>query len=46
MNGSDLTINKSFNESNKTKRYRHLLVQCENCYRLNHNYLTKIESIF
>nr|YP_010591458.1 AccD [Datura metel]UKB86566.1 AccD [Datura metel] len=34
--GSDLTISASSNESEGTQKYRHLWVQCENCYGLNY----------
>nr|YP_010483340.1 acetyl-CoA carboxylase carboxyl transferase beta [Sinoradlkofera minor]UVU30586.1 acetyl-CoA carboxylase carboxyl transferase beta [Sinoradlkofera minor] len=38
MNGSDLTITirKRSNDLDVTQRYRHLWVQCENCYGLNY----------
>nr|YP_009646937.1 acetyl-CoA carboxylase carboxyl transferase beta [Cephalotus follicularis]QCX32014.1 acetyl-CoA carboxylase carboxyl transferase beta [Cephalotus follicularis]UZT28316.1 acetyl-CoA carboxylase carboxyltransferase beta subunit [Cephalotus follicularis] len=38
-NGSDLTLRESSNDSNDldvTQKYRHLWVQCENCYGLNY----------
>jgi acetyl-CoA carboxylase carboxyl transferase subunit beta len=35
-NGSDLTIRESSNDLDVTKKYRHLWVQCENCYGLNY----------
>nr|YP_009772464.1 acetyl-CoA carboxylase beta subunit [Phacellaria compressa]YP_009772536.1 acetyl-CoA carboxylase beta subunit [Phacellaria glomerata]QIT03554.1 acetyl-CoA carboxylase beta subunit [Phacellaria compressa]QIT03626.1 acetyl-CoA carboxylase beta subunit [Phacellaria glomerata] len=35
-NGSDLTIEGSNNDSDVTQKYRHLWVQCENCYGLNY----------
>nr|YP_010580998.1 acetyl-CoA carboxylase carboxyltransferase beta subunit [Sarracenia alata]UZT27317.1 acetyl-CoA carboxylase carboxyltransferase beta subunit [Sarracenia alata] len=36
MNGSDLTIRESANDLYGTQKYRHLWVQCENCYGLNY----------
>nr|QBB68383.1 acetyl co-A carboxylase [Nuytsia floribunda] len=36
MNGNDLTIRESSNDLNGTQKYRHLWVQCENCYGLNY----------
>nr|YP_009699734.1 AccD [Grubbia rosmarinifolia]QEJ87648.1 AccD [Grubbia rosmarinifolia] len=35
-NDSDLTIKESSNELDVTQKYRHLWVQCENCYGLNY----------
>nr|YP_010637785.1 acetyl-CoA carboxylase carboxyltransferase beta subunit [Saxifraga consanguinea]WBQ50427.1 acetyl-CoA carboxylase carboxyltransferase beta subunit [Saxifraga consanguinea] len=35
-NGSDLTITTSSNDLEGTQKYRHLWVQCENCYGLNY----------
>nr|YP_010997073.1 acetyl-CoA carboxylase carboxyltransferase beta subunit [Clethra petelotii]UZS76795.1 acetyl-CoA carboxylase carboxyltransferase beta subunit [Clethra petelotii] len=35
-NGSDLTIRESANDLDVTQKYRHLWVQCENCYGLNY----------
>nr|YP_009699649.1 AccD [Grubbia tomentosa]QEJ87563.1 AccD [Grubbia tomentosa]QEJ87733.1 AccD [Grubbia tomentosa] len=35
-NNSDLTIKESSNELDVTQKYRHLWVQCENCYGLNY----------
>nr|AUF33198.1 AccD [Diplopanax stachyanthus] len=35
-NGSDLTISESSNDLDVTQKYRHLWVQCENCYGLNY----------
>nr|QJF46915.1 acetyl-CoA carboxylase carboxyltransferase beta subunit [Centella asiatica] len=35
-NGSDLTKRESFNALDVTQKYRHLWVQCENCYGLNY----------
>nr|YP_010420538.1 acetyl-CoA carboxylase carboxyltransferase beta subunit [Touchardia latifolia]USG54257.1 acetyl-CoA carboxylase carboxyltransferase beta subunit [Touchardia latifolia] len=34
---SDLTIIESSNDLDVTQKYRHLWVQCENCYGLNYN---------
>nr|UHA56793.1 acetyl-CoA carboxylase beta subunit [Corokia cotoneaster] len=36
MNGSDLTIRESSTDLDVTQKYRHLWVQCENCYGLNY----------
>nr|YP_009570451.1 acetyl-CoA carboxylase carboxyltransferase beta subunit [Berberidopsis corallina]ADD31600.1 acetyl-CoA carboxylase carboxyltransferase beta subunit protein [Berberidopsis corallina]QBC66693.1 acetyl-CoA carboxylase carboxyltransferase beta subunit [Berberidopsis corallina] len=36
MNGGDLTIRESSNDLDVTQKYRHLWVQCENCYGLNY----------
>nr|YP_010118372.1 acetyl-CoA carboxylase beta subunit [Pilea plataniflora]QQY86000.1 acetyl-CoA carboxylase beta subunit [Pilea plataniflora] len=33
---SDLTITESYNDLDGTQKYRHLWVQCENCYGLNY----------
>nr|QWQ51308.1 acetyl-CoA carboxylase carboxyltransferase beta subunit [Dickinsia hydrocotyloides] len=35
-NGSDFTIRESSNDPDGTQKYRHLWVQCENCYGLNY----------
>nr|ANY60443.1 acetyl-CoA carboxylase carboxyltransferase beta subunit [Maesa montana] len=35
-NASDLTIRESSNNLDVTQKYRHLWVQCENCYGLNY----------
>nr|YP_009764833.1 acetyl-CoA carboxylase beta subunit [Suriana maritima]QIS95110.1 acetyl-CoA carboxylase beta subunit [Suriana maritima]QIV68261.1 acetyl-CoA carboxylase carboxyltransferase beta subunit [Suriana maritima] len=35
-NDSDLTIRESSNDLDETQKYRHLWVQCENCYGLNY----------
>nr|YP_010117698.1 acetyl-CoA carboxylase carboxyltransferase beta subunit [Aucuba obcordata]QPM99980.1 acetyl-CoA carboxylase carboxyltransferase beta subunit [Aucuba obcordata]WEP25152.1 acetyl-CoA carboxylase carboxyltransferase beta subunit [Aucuba albopunctifolia var. angustula] len=35
-NGSDLTIRESSNDLDVTQKYRHLWIQCENCYGLNY----------
>nr|YP_010970615.1 acetyl-CoA carboxylase carboxyl transferase beta [Ilex salicina]WNR51578.1 acetyl-CoA carboxylase carboxyl transferase beta [Ilex salicina]WNR55717.1 acetyl-CoA carboxylase carboxyl transferase beta [Ilex wilsonii var. handel-mazzettii] len=35
-NGSDLTIRESSNDLDVTQKYKHLWVQCENCYGLNY----------
>nr|YP_010989812.1 acetyl-CoA carboxylase subunit beta [Delarbrea paradoxa]WOV68172.1 acetyl-CoA carboxylase subunit beta [Delarbrea paradoxa] len=35
-NGSDLTRIESSNDPDGTQKYRHLWVQCENCYGLNY----------
>nr|QWE50230.1 acetyl-CoA carboxylase subunit beta [Biophytum sensitivum] len=35
-NGSDFTISESSNDLDVTQKYRHLWVQCENCYGLNY----------
>nr|QHB74956.1 acetyl-coenzyme A carboxylase carboxyl transferase subunit beta [Brunellia trianae]QHB75043.1 acetyl-coenzyme A carboxylase carboxyl transferase subunit beta [Brunellia antioquensis] len=35
-NCSDLTIRESSNDLDVTQKYRHLWVQCENCYGLNY----------
>nr|YP_010571582.1 acetyl-CoA carboxylase carboxyltransferase beta subunit [Stachyurus himalaicus]UZH32842.1 acetyl-CoA carboxylase carboxyltransferase beta subunit [Stachyurus himalaicus] len=35
-NESDLTIRESSNDLDVTQKYRHLWVQCENCYGLNY----------
>nr|YP_009371067.1 AccD [Vernicia fordii]ARQ82043.1 AccD [Vernicia fordii] len=34
--GSDLTIRESSNDLDITQKYKHLWVQCENCYGLNY----------
>nr|URQ19065.1 acetyl-CoA carboxylase subunit beta [Pedicularis resupinata] len=33
---SDLTLTESYNDLDATKKYKHLWVQCENCYALNY----------
>lgn len=40
-NGSDLTIRESSNDLDVTQKYRHLWVQCENCYGLNYKKIFK-----
>nr|YP_009569033.1 acetyl-CoA carboxylase carboxyltransferase beta subunit [Ancistrocladus tectorius]QBC66353.1 acetyl-CoA carboxylase carboxyltransferase beta subunit [Ancistrocladus tectorius] len=40
-NGSDLTRRKSFNNLHVTQKYRHLWIQCENCYALNYKKIVK-----
>nr|QWY89646.1 acetyl-CoA carboxylase beta subunit [Pouteria adolfi-friedericii]QWY89816.1 acetyl-CoA carboxylase beta subunit [Pouteria aningeri] len=35
-NGSDVTIRENSNDLDVTQKYRHLWVQCENCYGLNY----------
>nr|UXP76933.1 acetyl-CoA carboxylase carboxyltransferase beta subunit [Acalypha australis] len=40
-NGSNLTIRKSSNDLDITKRYKHLWIQCENCYALNYKKFLK-----
>nr|QBB68380.1 acetyl co-A carboxylase [Quinchamalium chilense] len=35
-NSNDLTAKKSYNTPNEIQKYKHLWVQCENCYRLNY----------
>nr|QWE50061.1 acetyl-CoA carboxylase carboxyltransferase beta [Averrhoa bilimbi] len=35
-NGIDLTIRETSNDLDVTQKYRHLWVQCENCYGLNY----------
>nr|AWI70005.1 acetyl-CoA carboxylase carboxyltransferase beta subunit [Pycnobotrya nitida] len=39
--GSDLTIRESSNDIDVTQKYRHLWVQCENCYGLNYKKFLK-----
>nr|ATL59884.1 acetyl-CoA carboxylase beta subunit [Sabicea diversifolia] len=39
--GSDLTIIESSNDLDVTQKYRHLWVQCENCYGLNYKKFLK-----
>ncbi|XP_059646198.1 acetyl-coenzyme A carboxylase carboxyl transferase subunit beta, chloroplastic-like, partial [Cornus florida] len=41
MNGSDLTIRESSNDLDVTQKYKHLWVQCENCYGLNYKKFLK-----
>nr|YP_010884289.1 acetyl-CoA carboxylase beta subunit [Pentaphragma spicatum]WIW75602.1 acetyl-CoA carboxylase beta subunit [Pentaphragma spicatum] len=41
MNGSDLTRGESSNDLDVTQKYRHLWVQCENCYGLNYKKFLK-----
>nr|YP_009770436.1 acetyl-CoA carboxylase beta subunit [Guilandina bonduc]QIT01138.1 acetyl-CoA carboxylase beta subunit [Guilandina bonduc]QXO90009.1 acetyl-CoA carboxylase beta subunit [Guilandina bonduc] len=38
---SDLTRRKSSNNLDATKKYRHLWIQCENCYGLNYKKILK-----
>nr|UDY69387.1 acetyl-CoA carboxylase beta subunit [Melicope vitiflora] len=40
-NGSDLTISESSDDLDITQKYRHLWVQCENCYGLNYKKFLK-----
>nr|YP_009913217.1 AccD [Achyranthes longifolia]YP_009913298.1 AccD [Achyranthes bidentata]YP_009913381.1 AccD [Achyranthes aspera]QBC66265.1 acetyl-CoA carboxylase carboxyltransferase beta subunit [Amaranthaceae sp. GY-2019]QLJ93083.1 AccD [Achyranthes longifolia]QLJ93164.1 AccD [Achyranthes bidentata]QLJ93246.1 AccD [Achyranthes aspera]QMQ99392.1 acetyl-CoA carboxylase carboxyltransferase beta subunit [Achyranthes bidentata] len=40
-NGSNLTRRESFNNLNGTQKYKHLWVQCEDCYALNYKKLLK-----
>nr|YP_010917971.1 acetyl-CoA carboxylase subunit beta [Boronia edwardsii]WAJ48801.1 acetyl-CoA carboxylase subunit beta [Boronia edwardsii] len=40
-NGSDLTISESSDDLDMTQKYRHLWVQCENCYGLNYKKFLK-----
>lgn len=40
-NGNDLTIRESSNDLDVTQKYRHLWVQCENCYGLNYKKFLK-----
>ncbi|KAJ4700141.1 Acetyl-coenzyme A carboxylase carboxyl transferase subunit beta, chloroplastic [Melia azedarach] len=40
-NGSDLTIRESSNDLDATQKYRHLWVQCENCYGFNYKKFLK-----
>nr|YP_010142079.1 acetyl-CoA carboxylase beta subunit [Muntingia calabura]QQK92324.1 acetyl-CoA carboxylase beta subunit [Muntingia calabura] len=35
-NGNDLTIKENSNDLDVTQKYRHLWIQCENCYGLNY----------
>nr|QFQ47220.1 acetyl-CoA carboxylase carboxyl transferase beta subunit [Sonerila velutina] len=35
-NGIDFTISENYTDFNLTQKYRHLWVQCENCYELNY----------
>nr|YP_010920131.1 acetyl-CoA carboxylase subunit beta [Phebalium elegans]WAJ52605.1 acetyl-CoA carboxylase subunit beta [Phebalium elegans] len=39
--GSDLTISESSDDLDVTQKYRHLWVQCENCYGLNYKKFLK-----
>nr|QBE87736.1 acetyl-CoA carboxylase carboxyltransferase beta subunit [Phaulothamnus spinescens] len=41
INGSNLTRRESSNNLDVTQKYRHLWVQCENCYGLNYKKLLK-----
>nr|YP_010918578.1 acetyl-CoA carboxylase subunit beta [Drummondita calida]WAJ50184.1 acetyl-CoA carboxylase subunit beta [Drummondita calida] len=41
MDGSDLTISESSDDLDVTQKYRHLWVQCENCYGLNYKKFLK-----
>nr|YP_010991267.1 acetyl-CoA carboxylase beta subunit [Psittacanthus schiedeanus]WOX61540.1 acetyl-CoA carboxylase beta subunit [Psittacanthus schiedeanus] len=40
-NDNDLTLRESYNDPDVTQKYRHLWVQCENCYELNYKRLFK-----
>nr|YP_009698544.1 AccD [Petalonyx linearis]QEJ85613.1 AccD [Petalonyx linearis] len=40
-NGSDLTLRESSNDLDVTQKYRHLWVQCDNCYALNYKKFLK-----
>nr|YP_010348643.1 acetyl-CoA carboxylase carboxyltransferase beta subunit [Euphorbia milii]UNS16854.1 acetyl-CoA carboxylase carboxyltransferase beta subunit [Euphorbia milii] len=40
-NGSDLAIRESSNDLDITQKYKHLWVQCENCYGLNYKKFLK-----
>nr|YP_010215816.1 acetyl-CoA carboxylase subunit beta [Camellia gigantocarpa]YP_010572884.1 acetyl-CoA carboxylase beta subunit [Camellia obtusifolia]QZH80025.1 acetyl-CoA carboxylase carboxyltransferase beta subunit [Camellia gigantocarpa]UBR42429.1 acetyl-CoA carboxylase subunit beta [Camellia gigantocarpa]UKE80788.1 acetyl-CoA carboxylase carboxyltransferase beta subunit [Camellia gigantocarpa]UZH44659.1 acetyl-CoA carboxylase beta subunit [Camellia obtusifolia] len=40
-NGSDLNIRESANDLDVTQKYKHLWVQCENCYGLNYKKIFK-----
>lgn len=40
-NGSDLNIRESANDLDVTQKYKHLWVQCENCYGLNYKKFCK-----
>nr|QCW07007.1 acetyl-CoA carboxylase beta subunit [Camellia sinensis] len=40
-NGSDLNIRESANDLDGTQKYKHLWVQCENCYGLNYKKFCK-----
>nr|YP_007889870.1 acetyl-CoA carboxylase carboxyltransferase beta subunit [Francoa sonchifolia]AFJ00480.1 acetyl-CoA carboxylase carboxyltransferase beta subunit [Francoa sonchifolia] len=40
-NGSDLTIRESSNDPDVTQKYKHLWIQCENCYGLNYKKILK-----
>nr|YP_010557781.1 acetyl-CoA carboxylase carboxyltransferase beta subunit [Euphorbia invenusta]UED18560.1 acetyl-CoA carboxylase carboxyltransferase beta subunit [Euphorbia invenusta] len=40
-NGSDLVIRESSNDLDITQKYKHLWVQCENCYGLNYKKFLK-----
>nr|YP_009556590.1 acetyl-CoA carboxylase carboxyltransferase beta subunit [Drosophyllum lusitanicum]QBC67526.1 acetyl-CoA carboxylase carboxyltransferase beta subunit [Drosophyllum lusitanicum]QBC72931.1 acetyl-CoA carboxylase carboxyltransferase beta subunit [Drosophyllum lusitanicum]QBE87496.1 acetyl-CoA carboxylase carboxyltransferase beta subunit [Drosophyllum lusitanicum] len=42
-NGSDLTRRKSSNNLHVTQKYRHLWLQCENCYALNYKKIVKAQ---
>nr|YP_009753267.1 acetyl-CoA carboxylase subunit beta [Nothoalsomitra suberosa]QIT06339.1 acetyl-CoA carboxylase subunit beta [Nothoalsomitra suberosa] len=41
--GSDLTRTESSNDLDVTQKYRHLWVQCENCYGLNYKKFLKLK---
>ncbi|KAL3497719.1 hypothetical protein ACH5RR_040451 [Cinchona calisaya] len=41
VKGDDLTITESSNDLNITQKYRHLWVQCEDCYGLNYKKILK-----
>nr|YP_009942361.1 acetyl-CoA carboxylase carboxyltransferase beta subunit [Tropaeolum pentaphyllum]QOC71530.1 acetyl-CoA carboxylase carboxyltransferase beta subunit [Tropaeolum pentaphyllum] len=40
-NGNDLTIKENSNDLDITQKYKHLWVQCENCYGLNYKKILK-----
>nr|YP_009768677.1 acetyl-CoA carboxylase beta subunit [Poeppigia procera]QIS99295.1 acetyl-CoA carboxylase beta subunit [Poeppigia procera] len=40
-NDSDLTRRESSNDLNEAQKYRHLWIQCENCYGLNYKKMLK-----
>nr|QUG10749.1 acetyl-CoA carboxylase carboxyltransferase beta subunit [Ormosia henryi] len=40
-NDSDLTRRKSSNDLDETQKYKHLWIECENCYGLNYNKILK-----
>nr|QHN53084.1 acetyl-CoA carboxylase carboxyltransferase beta subunit [Droguetia iners] len=41
MDDSDLTLRENSNDLDVTQKYRHLWVQCENCYGLNYKKIFK-----